>query len=91
MSVVVLPARLDTTAASALWAELSALLGQEIRLDASPVEHLGARCLEVLLTIRHLALSTGSSVAVEAISEAAIADLRTFGLSPDDISSGDAS
>jgi chemotaxis protein CheX len=47
---VKLPAVLDLTAASPLAAELSALRGRPVCVDASAVERLGTLCLQVLLS-----------------------------------------
>jgi chemotaxis protein CheX len=47
-----LPDSLDMTAAAPLAAELKALRGQDLRLDASGVRRLGGQCLQVLIAAR---------------------------------------
>ncbi len=91
MTSVALAPRLDTAAAEPLWSELSRVHEHDTHLDASAVELLGARCLEVILTARNASKAAGRRFVVEPLSDAAVQDLRTFGLSPSDISSGDAS
>jgi len=51
-AAVVLPAVLDIRAAGPLKAEILALRGQALTLDASAVERLGGLCLQVLLSAR---------------------------------------
>jgi chemotaxis protein CheX len=51
-AVLALPAVLDIRAAEPLKADLLALRGQPVALDASNVERLGGLCLQVLLSAR---------------------------------------
>jgi chemotaxis protein CheX len=51
--VVPLPAVLDLNAAAPLAAELLALRGRSVRLDASHTERLGGLCLQVLVSARN--------------------------------------
>lgn len=47
-----LPALLNLGAAPSLMAQLRAKRGADLAIDASQVEHLGAPCLQVLLSAR---------------------------------------
>ena len=87
-AVVNLPAKLDTSAAALLRAEVAASAGNDLTIEANAVEHLGALCLEVLLTARHVWSSGGQKLELAAPSQAFLADLETFGLAPDDLSTG---
>ncbi len=83
-----LESRLDTAASVRLQAQLQVQAGQDVRLDASQVELVGARSLEVLLAAREQARRSGRAFQIKPISDAAISDLRMLGLSIDDISFG---
>lgn len=61
-AVVVLSPVLDIRAAEPLRAELLALRGQAVSLDASRVERLGGLCLQVLLSARRTWASDGQSL-----------------------------
>ena len=84
-----LDARLDTSAAELLSEVLAPRIGKPLTLDASAVEHLGARCLEILLKLRHIAARSDAVLLIAAPSDAFLADLATFGLTPHDISTGE--
>ena len=84
-----LDARLDTSAAERLTDVMTPWIGKSLTLDASAVEHLGARCLEVLLKLRHIAARSDATLSIAAPSDAFLADLATFGLTPHDISTGE--
>lgn len=72
---------LDLTAAGPLQAELQALRGQAIRLDASAVERIGALCLQVLLSARKTWQAEGLGFVVEAPSANFEQGLGTLGAS----------
>ena len=85
---IVLSARLDTAATEALRSSLMPQLGNSVTLDASGVEHLGARCLELLLRLRQATSDAGRDLTLISPSSAFVADLASLGLTPDDISTG---
>lgn len=86
---LVLNAKLDTSCAGQLRDELVAVHGQDVVLDASGVEHLGALCTEVLLSARHLWLQKKASISVENASHHLMDNLGRMGLSISDISTGE--
>lgn len=49
MANLILPASLDLCAAAPLRTEVLVLRGQDLKVDASGVRHLGGQCLQVLL------------------------------------------
>lgn len=65
-----LPAVMDLNAAAPLAAELLALRGRPVRLDASSVERLGGLCLQVLLSARATWAADGVSLSLEQASTA---------------------
>lgn len=65
-----LPAVMDLTAAAPLAAELLALRGQAVSLDASAVERLGGLCLQVLLSARATWAADGVALTFERASAA---------------------
>ncbi len=68
-SVVRLPAVLDLNAAAPLKAELLALRGGAVELDASEVRRLGGLCLQVLLAARATWAADGSELRFAAASD----------------------
>lgn len=80
---VSLSPKLDTAAGSTLLAELRAAEGEDIVLDASKVELLGARCLEILMGTAAIWTAAGHAVSVENPSPQMIENLGHFGLTPE--------
>lgn len=75
-----LPCRLDLTAARGLKADLLALSGRSLRLDASEVTHLGGLCLQLLLAAAtHWRLS-GQPLVIEPRSDVFDTALTAFGI-----------
>ena len=70
---------LDLRASAPLQAELLALRGQDLRLDASGVRQLGGQCLQVLLAATSCWQADGQAFAVAAPSAAFVAALALFG------------
>lgn len=64
-----LPATLDLRAAPELAASLLARRGQDVALDGSAVRHLGAQCLQILLSARQTWASDGRSFGIAGASE----------------------
>ncbi len=78
---VVLPARLDLTAAAGLAAILRGSPADAI--DASGVTHLGGLCLQLLLAAARAARDRGRDLLVAPRSPAFEAALADFGIGPD--------
>ncbi len=75
-----LPRRLDLTAARRLKADLLALSGRPLRLDAAEVTHLGGLCLQLLLAAANHWHLSGQPLAIEPRSTAFDAALTAFGI-----------
>ncbi len=82
---VVLDAKLDSAAAEPLRDALLAAQGDDITLNGSGVEQLGALCLELLMSVRHLWGVAGKTVTLQTPSEQMIDDLGRFGLTEADL------
>lgn len=80
---VVLGQKLDTAASAGLWDALLKAKGDDIVLDGSHVDMLGAQCLELLLGAVALWRRDGHSVSLEDPSPQMIENLGRFGLTPD--------
>jgi chemotaxis protein CheX len=70
---------LDLNAAAPLATQLLALRGQNVEVDASAVERVGAQCLQVLLSARATWSADGAAFAVVAPSEEFTATLALLG------------
>ncbi|HMO41957.1 MAG TPA: STAS domain-containing protein [Phenylobacterium sp.] len=70
---------LDLQAAEPLRAELMALRGRPLRVDASQVSRMGGLCLQVLLSARASWAEDGMSLRVETPSEGFLEQLAAFG------------
>lgn len=79
---VPLPPKLGTAACADLTASLMAAQDQDLCLDASEVEMIGAACVETLMSAAVLWAKAGRSVTLEQPSINLIDDLRRFGLTP---------
>ncbi|NNE89895.1 MAG: STAS domain-containing protein [Silicimonas sp.] len=86
---LVLDAKLDTSGANELRSELVAAHGEDLIIDASQVEFLGALCTELLLSARHLWQQQKTRLTIENASNALIDNLERMGLSLDDIATGE--
>ena len=78
-AVVTLPAVLDIRAADPLKADLLAVRGQALTLDASAVERLGGLCLQVLLSARKTWATDGHDLTVAPASDAFSEQWAAFG------------
>jgi chemotaxis protein CheX len=74
-----LPDVLDLKAAGPLLADLSALRGQDIELDAGQVQRLGGQCLQVLLAAAAAWKQDGASFVIRQSSEAFREGLQLLG------------
>lgn len=80
-----LPRRLDLTAARGLRADLLALSGHPLRLDAADVTHLGGLCLQLLLAAANHWRLSDQPLAIEPRSTAFDAALMAFGIDRSDL------
>ena len=80
---VILGPKLDTAASAALRNELLGAEGEDVVLDGSAVELLGANCLELLLGAAALWRKDGHVVSMENASPQMAENLSRFGLTPD--------
>lgn len=87
---LVLDAKLDSSSAGKLRDELVAANGEDIVLDAAHVDQLGALCVEVLMSARHLWAQQNKSLTIESPSLQLVDNLGRMGLSLDDIVTGEA-
>ncbi|MFK7868388.1 MAG: STAS domain-containing protein [Roseobacter sp.] len=85
---ITLSAKLDLPAASVLAAELKKRDEQEIILDLSNVRHLGALCLQVMLSAATSALADGRRLVCVNASDRVLDQLRVMGMTPEMISEG---
>jgi chemotaxis protein CheX len=76
---VSLPAILDLQAAEPLRAELMALRGRPLNMDASQVARMGGLCLQVILAARQTWAADGVAIRVDQPSDAFIEQLGAFG------------
>jgi len=81
--VVPLADVLDIKAAAGLHAELMAMRGDQLVLDASAVRQLGGQCLQVLLAGVSAWRADGQDLSFANPSEAFIQGLDLFGVRPD--------
>ncbi|WP_395946076.1 STAS domain-containing protein [Brevundimonas sp.] len=78
---IVLAPVLDMNAAEPLKAELLALRGQAVTVNASNVERLGGLCLQVLLSARKTWAADGVDLTIAPQSEAFTEQWAAFGAS----------
>ena len=83
-----LDARLDLPAAAALLASLRDNTGQEVALDFSDVRHLGAICLQVLISAARSARAQGRSLRLLNVSDRVVEQMRVMGVTPEDVAGG---
>ena len=77
--LVKLPTVLDIQQAEPLRAQLLALRGGPVTLDASEVERLGALCLQVLISAQQTWARDGQVLAIDRVSEDFAAQWNAFG------------
>lgn len=78
-STFVLPDVMDLKAAAPLLAELTALRGQDLELDAGQVQRLGGQCLQVLLAAAAAWKQDGAAFVIRQSSEAFSEGLQLMG------------
>jgi len=79
---LVLPARLDLTAARRLCVDLRIHAKGPLILDASQVDVFGGLCLQVLLSAQQHWARLGNSLTIKPRSAAFVRALEQFGVSP---------
>ena len=82
-TVVVLAERLDNSSHTVLAEALEYCIDGNVWLDASGVEFLGGRCLELLISASRTVASNGGSFAVLDPSERFLEHMGFLGLAPD--------
>lgn len=85
---ITLAPRLDLSAASALMNAFKDNTGDELIMDLSEVNHLGALCLQVMISAATAATAAGRTVSVQNASDRVIDQLRVMGMTPEAISRG---
>ncbi len=80
---VALAPKLDTAASADLRKALVAAKDDDVVLDASAVEMVGALCLELLMSAGVLWPKAGHTISIENTSPQMTDDLGRFGLTPD--------
>jgi chemotaxis protein CheX len=79
---------LDLPQATNLAASLLKLVGEDLEIDASKVQRLGASCLQVLLSAARTWKAESTSLTLAHGSERFIDDLRLLGFTPETLFSG---
>lgn len=87
-ATVQLAPRLDLPAASTLATTLKEHSDGELVLDMSEVKHLGALCLQVILSAATSAVDAGRSVSLINVSDRVIDQLRVMGMTPETVARG---
>ena len=77
---VELPAKLDLVASESLLDTLKDHRGQDLTLDASGVEHLGAHALQTLIIARSSWESDGKALTVADLTDEVIEQIETLGV-----------
>jgi chemotaxis protein CheX len=80
--VLELAAALDLTVAGPLAEQLNKFVGEDLTLDASKVQRLGASCLQVLLSAARTWSVEGASLTLDRPSPRFLEDLRLLGFDP---------
>ena len=83
-----LPEALDLPAAASLAESLLKHVGEDLAIDASKVQRLGASCLQVLLSAVRTWKAESTSLTLANGSERFIDDLRLLGFTPETLFSG---
>ena len=81
-NVLDLPASLDLNAAGPLAEAMHKCVGDDLILDGSKVQRLGAPCLQVLLAASKTWSSERDSLTLENATQRMIEDLRLMGMDP---------
>lgn len=85
---VMLEPRLDLPAASPLMTTLRAREDSEVILDFSEVKHLGALCLQVMLSAATTYNAQGRKLSLTNVSDRVVDQMRVMGMTPETIARG---
>jgi chemotaxis protein CheX len=85
---VMLDPRLDLPAASPLMTTLRAQDAHEVTLDFTQVKHLGALCLQVILSAALTFSAEGRKLSITNVSDRVIDQMRVMGMTPEKIARG---
>ncbi len=85
---IILPAKLDISAAATLHADLLAREAQDVTLDLGKVTHLGALCLQLMIAAARRANEAGKTFALYNMNDRVITQMRLLGTSPETIMEG---
>ena len=85
---VALAERLDTAASDPLREALLAAQNNDVKLDGRSVEHLGAACVELLMSAEVLWKSSGHQITIQNTSHQMAQDLASLGVTPDSFLKG---
>jgi len=86
-ATIALPERCDTSFAPTLTSLLDGT--ENAKVDAAEVRIFGALCLEVLCRAIAARKDTNAEIAIDNISDGFKTSLSTFGLSPEQLTTGD--
>ena len=81
-ATLALPAVLDIQAADTLRAQFLAARGQDVVVDASNVDRLGALCLQVLLSAQQTWAGEAQTITIDQASDAFVSQWTMFGAPP---------
>ncbi|MEO9652906.1 MAG: STAS domain-containing protein [Roseobacter sp.] len=85
---LVLAPKLDLAAASALMTTLRENDKDDMIVDMSEVKHLGALCLQVLLSAASTAHSQNRKFSITKVSDRAMEQMRVMGMTPESLERG---
>ncbi len=85
---LVLQPRLDISAADPLAQALRTRLGSDLTVDARDVTHLGAMCLQVLLSAAQTVRRAGHRFTLANASDRVLDQLRSMGFTPETLAEG---
>lgn len=87
-NTVTLDAKLDLSAASDLLSALKAQDADEVVLDFHDVTHLGALCLQVILSAAKTTAAQKRTMSFVNISDRVVDQMRVMGITPEAIARG---
>lgn len=85
---LVLAPKLDLAAASDLMTALRSRKEAEVIIDMSDVKHLGALCLQVLLSAAQTAQAEQRRITITNTSDRVLDQMRVMGMTPETIARG---
>ncbi len=85
---LILQPKLDLPAAAPLAEELKSRLGGPVVIDAGQVTHIGALCLQVLLSAAKSLKAAGHGMSITNASDKVVEQLAQMGFSPETVAEG---